>query len=185
MATNVLGALILLGWLSLEVILRASGSAASLSRTEADRYTTPLLVTGYGVAILLPIAFAVAGLDTVGDVAWLGVAVAGLALGLRAWAMRTLGALYTRTLRTAADQQLVTSGPYRWIRHPGYVASLGVWVGAALAFHSAIAAIAVAILLGVAYAWRIRNEERMLEASFGDAYRAYAARTARVLPGLL
>lgn len=44
--------------------------------------------------------------------------VSGLAL--RVWSMRTLGAFYTRTLRTAQNQHVVDTGPYRMIRHPGY-----------------------------------------------------------------
>jgi len=184
MATDVLGTLILLGWVGLEVALRAPGSASSLRATAADRSSTLLILAGYAVAIVVPIASTLAGLDTVGELAWLGVVIGGLGLGLRAWAMRTLGAAYTRTLRTEADQALMTSGPYRWIRHPGYAASIAVWVGAALAFHSWVAAGLVAILLGLAYGYRIRSEERMLAATFGAAYEAYARRTARLIPGL-
>jgi protein-S-isoprenylcysteine O-methyltransferase Ste14 len=184
MATDVLGTLILLGWLGLEVVLRAPGTASSVGPTASDRYSTPLLVAGYALAVVIPIVSTLTDVGTVGDLAWLGVAIGALGLIVRAWAMRTLGASYTRTLRTASAQTLVTGGPYRWIRHPGYAGSLLVWVGAALAFHSWVAAVAVATLLGVAYAWRIRSEERMLAVSFGEDYRRYAARTARVIPRL-
>jgi protein-S-isoprenylcysteine O-methyltransferase len=98
--------------------------------------------------------------------------------------MRTLGSSYTRTLRTASDQGLVTGGPYRWVRHPGYAGSIAVWVGAALAFHSWLAAVIAAVLMLLAYGWRIRSEERMLVDHFGDAYRDYATQTSRLIPGV-
>ena len=98
--------------------------------------------------------------------------------------MATLGSSYTRTLRAFEDQVLVTHGPYRVIRHPGYAASCLVWIGAALAFGSWPAAALVAALLLLAYGWRIRAEETLLEATFGEAYRDYAARTSRLLPGI-
>jgi protein-S-isoprenylcysteine O-methyltransferase Ste14 len=76
----------------------------------------------------------------------------------------------------------VTTGPYRLVRHPGYAASCLVWIGAALAFDSWLAAAIVAAMLLVAYGWRIRAEETMLESTFGTAYRDYEARSRRLIP---
>jgi protein-S-isoprenylcysteine O-methyltransferase Ste14 len=67
-----------------------------------------------------------------GQAAWAGVGLCLLGLVVRALGMLTLGGSYARTLRTSSDQRLVTSGPYRWVRHPGYTGSIAVWVGAAL-----------------------------------------------------
>jgi protein-S-isoprenylcysteine O-methyltransferase Ste14 len=78
---------------------------------------------------------------------WAGVAVLAVGLALRAWGMTTLGASYTRTLRTAGDQRLVQDGPYRLIRHPGYSGSLLVWVGYSLGLGSWIALVVTAGLL--------------------------------------
>ena len=64
----------------------------------------------------------------------LGLEAAGLAL--RAWSMRTLGRSYSRTLRVGDAQQLVDSGPYRFVRHPGYAGSLLIWTGFALTSRS-------------------------------------------------
>lgn len=184
MATVLLGILAIAAWLALEVVLRPAGSAASLERERTDRASTVVLVAGYALAAGLPALFDAMGVREGVDLAWIGVAVAAGGVLLRAWGMRTLGAAYTRTLRTSAGQQIVTDGPYRWIRHPGYAGSLAVWVGATLSFHSAVAAAVVVCVLGLAYAWRIRSEERMLDDAFGPAYAAWAARTARLIPGL-
>jgi protein-S-isoprenylcysteine O-methyltransferase Ste14 len=51
-------------------------------------------------------------------------------------------------------------------------------------FHSWLSAGLVAVIMLAAYGWRIRVEEQMLAARFGDEYRSYVARTARLIPGI-
>jgi protein-S-isoprenylcysteine O-methyltransferase Ste14 len=109
-----------------------------------------------------------------------GVMAAGLAL--RAWSMRALGPYYSRTLRTTGDQVVVESGPYRVIRHPGYLGSIMVWTGFGAASGSAAAALGVAALMGAAYSRRIAAEEHMLTGALGTAYAEYSQRTNRLIP---
>jgi protein-S-isoprenylcysteine O-methyltransferase Ste14 len=114
-----------------------------------------------------------------------GLALMGTGVALRVWAMRTLGEFFTRTLTLLPDQHLVVAGPYRVVRHPGYLAQIAVLVaGSALVSLNAWVVSAVGPLLLAAYAYRIRAEERMLESRFGEAYRGYRARTWRLIPGL-
>jgi len=181
---TLLGATALVAWVALELRVRRPGEASRLTGAMADRRSTPLLVVGYVIALLTPVVLAPIGLGGIGDGAWLGVGLAAIGLALRAWAMSTLGAAYSRTLRLQAAHELVTSGPYSWLRHPGYAGSLAVWIGATLAFGSWPAAVIVAVVMLAAYSWRIRSEEAMLSAAFGLAYRDYAARTARLIPGI-
>ena len=110
------------------------------------------------------------------------MAAAFAGLGLRWWAMVTLGRSYTRTLVTTADQSVATTGPYRLIRHPGYLGSLLTWAGAAAAQGRVVLLALVVVVLVVAYAWRISAEESMLVAALGPAYADYQRRTWRLLP---
>ncbi len=98
--------------------------------------------------------------------------------------MAILGSSYSRDLHVAKRQALVIAGPYRIIRHPGYAGSLLVWIGYSLGAGSWAAAILIGIVLGGAYFYRIRAEERMLRAEFGAAYQTYQQRTWRLIPGL-
>jgi Phospholipid methyltransferase len=75
----------------------------------------------------------------------------------------------------------IDGGPYRVVRHPGYVGSILVWGGSRLAVNWLVAAATVFVLVLV-YAYRISAEERMLVNDFGDTYRAYKTRTWRLLP---
>jgi protein-S-isoprenylcysteine O-methyltransferase Ste14 len=102
-------------------------------------------------------------------------------LALRAWSMRTLGAYYSRTLRTTSDQQMVQSGPHHVIRHPGYLGS--IMVRASLAVTSGEQRRRRGDGLdGHAYGRRIAAEEAMLAGRFGSAYAEYSQRTKRLIP---
>lgn len=84
----------------------------------------------------------------------------------------------------AADQRIIQDGPYHGVRHPGYLGTLLVWFGAALAVGNGIVVAIVSIVLLRAYRKRIEIEERMLLDTFGDEYCSYAGRTRRLVPFL-
>ncbi|WP_433430971.1 methyltransferase family protein [Nonomuraea sp. CA-141351] len=183
--TNWLAIAGLLLWLGYEIVLRrrTDTDAASSSGGDTDRGSTLLLVAAYTLAIVLIIVLGLAGVGRLPVGArWIGVAMMAAGLGLRAWGMTTLGTYYTRTLHVTGDQQVVTAGPYRLIRHPGYAGSLLVWTGYCVGSGNWIALLVVAALMLAAYGWRIRSEERLLIDAFGDEYTAYQRRTARLLP---
>jgi protein-S-isoprenylcysteine O-methyltransferase Ste14 len=114
---------------------------------------------------------------------WAGllVAVAGV-LGAW-WVLRTLGNNITRTVRTRENATLVTTGPYRFIRHPLYTNGALLFCALALVTRSwwFLAWIAPAFVL---LAIRTSQEEQHLETKFGSAWRAYASGTGRFIPKL-
>ncbi len=110
-----------------------------------------------------------------------GVLVQASGLGLRTWSMRTLGGSYTRTLRTEGDQPVVDTGPYRWVRHPGYTGSLLTWIGYVLTSRSVPAVLVVTALLGRVYGQRIVTEEALLAGEL-PGYTAYSDRTKKLVP---
>ncbi len=115
---------------ALEAVTREPGEAPELAAPDSDRGTTWLIVAAYVLAAgLSPVLrrLPAGRLPPVSGPAGAGVMAAGLAL--RAWSMRALGPYYSRALRTASDQVVVESGPYRVIRHPGYLGSIMIWTG--------------------------------------------------------
>ncbi len=83
---------------------------------------------------------------------------------------------------TTAGHHIVQEGPYRLIRHPGYSGSLLVWIGAGLVTSNWIVLIVVTLVCISAYLYRIRSEEAMLVAEFGEEYENYIRRTRRLIP---
>ncbi|MDB6147918.1 MAG: putative methyltransferase [Spartobacteria bacterium] len=110
------------------------------------------------------------------------IAIQVAAVGLMIWARITFG---WRSFHLSANPTaggLVTNGPYRFIRHPIYTA-ICVFVVAGLAGHLSAASAMLAALIFFGANIRIYCEERLLEAQYPD-YRAYSARTRRMLPGI-
>ncbi len=119
---------------------------------------------------------------------WLRVAL-GCALGLaglvlRWWAIRTLGARFTRDLRVAADHALVDEGPYRRVRHPSYTGAILVFTGIGVGLGNALSILFCALLPAWGYVRRIPREEALLRRTLGEPYAEYADRTDRLIPGL-
>lgn len=107
------------------------------------------------------------------------------AVGLFFWASRTMGANWSIVARTRQDHQLVTTGPFALVRHPIYLGMLLFLLGLAAATrHERALALAVPVF-AIGTLVRIRSEEALLQAQFGEAYLAYAARVKRFIPWVI
>jgi len=80
--------------------------------------------------------------------------------------------------------QVVTKGPYRYVRHPSYTGIALVLAGIALACDDVWALLVVAVLGGLGLYVRIRAEERQLTQALGDEYEHFAAGRKRLVPGV-
>ena len=112
---------------------------------------------------------------------WIGVVLAGLGGLLVLWTFSNLGKNLTDTVVTRKDHSLVTSGPYRYVRHPFYLAGLVALLGGSLATANGFLLLAGLMPLGFLVA-RTRIEEDKLIERFGDEYRNYMAKTGRFFP---
>jgi protein-S-isoprenylcysteine O-methyltransferase Ste14 len=171
------------GFLVVEAASREPGTASSMSATNDDQDTTRAILVAYGLAAGLPLLLRPVRMPRLPRAAGVaGLLAQGAGLGIRAWAMRTLGSYYSRTLRTDGEQQVVVdAGPYRLVRHPGYTGSLLTWIGFALTSRSVPVGVAVSGLLAWAYRRRIVAEEQLLLRTL-PAYAAYSDRTKRLIP---
>ena len=188
MLTNVVSYLLIGSFLVLQRVLRRGEQARSLRPNQEDKGTTRLIGLAFGLSILALILapllnrFEAARLDLGFPVGWVGVTLMLGGLALRWWANAVLGRFYTSTLRLAEDQQIVRAGPYRLVRHPGYGGVLLLWVGAGLASQNWAVAAIILSLMSVAYDYRIKSEESMLQTAFGDQYRSYMQATWKLIP---
>ncbi len=107
-----------------------------------------------------------------------------LGLALRIWAQESLGALWSTRVRLRDDHFLTQQGPYRFLRHPGYLALALLYLGVAVAFNSLNALLIFVLGLAPALAHRMALEEAVLAERFGQQYQQYAAHTKRLVPFL-
>ena len=174
-------------YLASETLLRFSRRSGAGTRA-ADRGSLALLwvAIGGGVAAGIWLSHAAQFADFGLTPVTRGLAVAGFAAGLalRWWAILTLGKLFTVDVAIAADHRLVIRGPFRWMRHPSYTGMMLAFAALGVTFQNWLALASLLIPIALALAYRIRIEETVLVAAFGDDYRRYALHTKRLIPGL-
>ena len=111
----------------------------------------------------------------------LGLAGAGLVVRSRA----ELGPAWSLVPRADQDMGLVTTGPYRLVRHPIYLGLALLAMGEALAFNSWPAVLIVLSGIVPTFAWRARAEEELLSRTFDERYALYRKQTKMIIPHLL
>lgn len=113
---------------------------------------------------------------------WVGVALGLAAVPAVHWVLGDLGSNVSETVLTKKRQELVTSGPYRWVRHPLYTTGIALFTAlgliAANGFILGCALVALAAIRLVV----VPREERELVARFGPRYERYRRRTGALIP---
>ena len=134
--------------------------------------------------ILFPQTLAWAKITLTSWLRLLGAFIAIVALLWFIWIHRSLGSNLSVRLRIKESQELVTDGPYRWIRHPMYSAFFLLHL--AVFFLTANWFIGITWLAGlIAIIFlRVKREEAMLLAQFGDKYSNYMEQTGRFFPSV-
>ena len=150
----------------------------------ANLFALPALLSTL-IYLIVPNWMAWSALPLPAWLRWLGVAIALTGFALLQWSQQSLGKNWSDSPLLLKGQEMIASGPYRWIRHPIYAAFLlilgspllisanwfvgGMWIG----------------MTGLDVASRVRAEEAMMVGQFGEQYHAYMQRTGRLLPRLL
>jgi protein-S-isoprenylcysteine O-methyltransferase Ste14 len=133
-------------------------------------------------AAFLPHWFGRAVLPGLPAVAWIGVLLGTCELGLRLWAVPTLRERYTRTLLIQDDHPIERGGPYRFVRHPGYLGSLLCLNGIGLTSGNEAVLLVSALATLTAYTYRVRVEDEMLLVAPGSPYAEYLRQVHALLP---
>jgi protein-S-isoprenylcysteine O-methyltransferase Ste14 len=113
---------------------------------------------------------------------WLGAVIFLDAIWLLFLSHRDLGRHWTATVGVRDEHKLITTGIYKYIRHPMYAAHL-VWaIAQILILHNWIAGYSFIVTMIPFYFYRKRKEEEMLLEEFGEEYRVYKQKTGALLP---
>ena len=117
-----------------------------------------------------------------------GLCVLGVGIGILCvmgiyWLFSSIGSGITPTSATRKQHTLVTSGPYRWVRHPLYTIGASLFIAFGMMADNWFIA-GLGILTFILMAIRTPKEEANLIEKFGDEYREYMKRTGRFLPKL-
>jgi protein-S-isoprenylcysteine O-methyltransferase Ste14 len=141
----------------------------------------PLLAT-LVLYILYPHAIAWAQFNIPEGYRWAASLVALKTIPFLLWVFRNIGRNISETVLTKEDHELVTTGPYRWIRHPLYTGSILMLFSLSLVAANWILLIYSTLALILFRFLVIPAEEQQLLDTFGGAYRDYQAQTGVILP---
>lgn len=152
-----------------------------------DRGSMKVLLAGMGVATLIayPIAFVKAwSFPSNWHLPLFAAGVLLMFLGslLRRYCWRTLGEYFTGDVSVKPDQPIISSGPYRLLRHPSYTAGMMMYIGIGLALGSWFSLALLTITTVATYSYRVLVEERVLLDALGEPYDAYLKGRKRFIP---
>ncbi len=149
-----------------------------------------LMVISYSGLFVVPLIYVLTGEPKFADYAfhpiqaWIGTLVLAAGMALLYRTHRDLGRAWSITLEIRDQHTLVTRGIYERLRHPMY-AAFWLWaISQALLLPNWIAGLSGLVGFGALFFARVGHEERMMLEAFGDEYRAYMARTYRLIPGI-
>jgi protein-S-isoprenylcysteine O-methyltransferase Ste14 len=181
---NVVDVVILVGWVAFWIYWLAASVGVKAGQNRSARFA------GIRVGVLLVVLLLIRNRAFKGHVTtndpWLqgiglAVFVAGLALAI--WARVYLGRNWGMPMSQKVDPELVTSGPYRRVRHPIYSGMILAMIGTTIAV-SLYWLIAV-VLLGAYFAYSAVMEERLMSRLFPDSYPEYKRSTKMLIPFVL
>jgi protein-S-isoprenylcysteine O-methyltransferase Ste14 len=186
-------AILVIGAVSWFVIRLPHQKRSWKTKTRLDRRTLRekiLLTCSFTGLGIIPFIYVFSGVPRFADypfqpvLAWLGTAMFAAALWLFFRVHRELGRNWSDSLEVREQHALVTGGLYRYVRHPMYTAFFMWAVAQALLLPNWIAGPAGLVGFGTLFLFRVGQEEQMMLDSFGEEYRAYMKRTARLIPGI-
>ena len=111
-----------------------------------------------------------------------GVTLILLGVALRWYAIWMLGHYFTRDVAVSADQQVVQTGPYRYIRHPAYSGTFLTMLGVGLAMTNWASLVALLMFVLIGHMYRVSVEEKALSRTIGQPYVEYMHGTKRFIP---
>ena len=113
----------------------------------------------------------------------IGVILCTAGMAFLVWGRQHLGRNWSQTVSIKKEPELVTSGPYRYVRHPIYAGGLVACIGSAIVCGGAW--IFLLLILGPLFLRRAGEEDKLMEQQFPNEYPAYKKRTKALIPFVL
>ncbi len=181
----------LIAWYAIRYPFERRAKKIAISKSHFGRRESGLLALAFACLWLIPGVYALTGFPRALDrpllpaIAYLGIATLCGALWLFYRSHRDLGQNWSISLQLRNEHRLITSGVYRFIRHPMYSSFFLLAFAQFLLLPNWFASASGLVGIGLLYALRIRQEERMMLNRFGADYRDYTRRTKRLIPWVL
>jgi len=110
----------------------------------------------------------------------MGLIVTGFLI--RIHSILTLKQYFTYSVAKLDNHPLVETGLYQFIRHPGYLGQILIFIGISISLSNWLSILAMTIPVAIGYSYRIKVEERFMLEQLGEDYLNYQERTKRLIP---
>jgi len=183
---NVINLLFLIIWSAYERISAIKKDKLHSNSENRDKSSLIILYftifLGYGIGI--PMSFTNYGKISLffPYLSLFGFAVMIIGLAIRLFAIRTLAEQFTYTVRIINNHKLITSGFYKYIRHPSYLGQSLIFLGSGIAFSNWGSILFLFLPNFIAALYRISIEEKVLIEYFSVEYQDYIKRTKLLIP---
>ena len=160
---------------------RGKGAVTTFGDKGSLRLLYALITLGYALSFAI-------GATRIGRMAhWnvffaVGVVTVLAGLTIRVRSILTLKQVFTYSVAQTENHPLIETGPYRIIRHPGYLGQLMVFAGIAVSLSNWLAVLLMMVPIAIGYGYRIRVEEDFMIEHMGASYLSYRKRTKRLIP---
>jgi protein-S-isoprenylcysteine O-methyltransferase Ste14 len=188
LAAKIIYFLGLVGWVVIRYPAQRRARKIGVVRSAGGMRDRVLLgIAGVG-QVLIPVVYMVTGQPAFADwgfdpvLAWVGVVAIVVSLVLFRVTHKQLGRMWSITLEMREGHKLVTDGLYAHVRHPMYSSFALFALAQLLLLQNWIAGPIGLVGFGILFFMRVPNEERVMIETFGEEYRDYMRRTARIIP---
>jgi protein-S-isoprenylcysteine O-methyltransferase Ste14 len=112
----------------------------------------------------------------------IGMALVVIGFAIRIHSLLTLKQYFTYSVAKVENHEIIETGLYKAIRHPGYLGQLMIFLGISISLSNWLSILAMMIPIAIGYGYRIKVEERFMLEQLGEDYLNYQKRTKRIIP---
>jgi len=112
----------------------------------------------------------------------IGMVLFVIGLMIRIHSILTLRRLFTYSVARVENHEIIETGLYKFIRHPGYLGQMILFLGISISISNWISILAMMVPITLAYLYRIKVEEKFMIEQLGENYLNYQFRTKRLIP---
>jgi protein-S-isoprenylcysteine O-methyltransferase Ste14 len=181
----------IVGWYIIRRPFERKAKKVSVSKSLFGRRESGILALAFLSLFVVPAVYALTGYPSSLDrpfipaIAWFGLATVCAALWLFRRSHVDLGRNWSISLEVREQHALVKAGVYRLIRHPMYSSFFLLALAQMLLLSNWLAGASGLLGVGILYAFRVRQEERMMFEYFGNDYLDYMTKTKRLIPWII
>ena len=172
-------------WVASEILLARTKVSDKQAGTK-DKFSLRIIWITIIISIFIGMLFkypGVGSINTAGKlIHYLGLTLIVLGLIIRWIAILKLKSMFTVDVSIQQDHKIVKSGLYKTIRHPSYLGSLLSFLGLGIALVNWISLILIILPIFIAFNYRMKIEETVLNEEFGEEYLNYSKDTYRLFP---